>query len=155
MNEYFNLAARIIFWSMSSSPPSPSHHHFPGHRVISGDPDRPLGTPASLTLPLTLLQIRKQSFSHLFSEIYSQGAKIQVKENRDNQGTSDNLNKQPALSSDKSLVIEKGVRTWDISSHLLLSGQDPEREPLSPFLSRNGYFWLFMVHLWVKIPGGV
>ena len=96
---------------MSSSPPSPSHHHFPGHRVISGDPDRPLGTPASLTLPLTLLQIRKQSFSHLFSEIYSLGAKIQVKENRDNQGTSDNLNKQPALSSDKSLVIEKGVRT--------------------------------------------
>ena len=70
-----------------------------------------MGTPASLTLPLTLLQIRKQSFNHSFSEIYSQGAKIKVKENRDNQGTGDNLNEQTALSSYKSLVVEKEVRT--------------------------------------------
>ena len=56
-----------------------------------------MGTPASLTLPLTLLQIRKQSFSHSISEIYSQGAKIEVKENRDNQGTSDDPNKQTVL----------------------------------------------------------
>ena len=66
---------------MSANLPSIPHHHFPGHRQTSGDSDRALGTPATLTLPaLDPAAIRKQSLSHLFSEIYSQGAKIKVKE---------------------------------------------------------------------------